>query len=55
METVEKYKYLGTLFDNLLMFSSNTEEILKKYHQREYLLRKLKSFGINKDILTTFY
>lgn len=55
VEIVEVYKYLGTAFDNLLRFSSNIEEILKKCHQRQYLLRKLKSFGINKDILTTFY
>ncbi|KAK0146882.1 putative RNA-directed DNA polymerase from transposon BS [Merluccius polli] len=55
VEIVEVYKYLGTAFDNLLRFSSNTEEILKKCHQRQYLLRKLKSFGINKAILTTFY
>ena len=43
MEIVDVYKYLGTAFDNLLRFSSNTEEILKKCHQRQYLLRKLKS------------
>ena len=52
VEIVEEY--LGTLFDNLLKFSSDTEEILNKCHQRQYLLRKLKSFGMNKDILTTF-
>ena len=40
VEIVEEY--LGTLFDNRLRFSSNTEEILKKYHQRQYLLRKIK-------------
>ncbi|XP_060780499.1 NACHT, LRR and PYD domains-containing protein 3-like [Neoarius graeffei] len=54
-ELVEEYKYLGTIFDSLLRFSSNTEEILKKCHQRQYLLRKLRSFGVNKDILLTFY
>ncbi|XP_060780488.1 NACHT, LRR and PYD domains-containing protein 12-like [Neoarius graeffei] len=55
VELVEEYKYLGTIFDSLLRFSSNTEEILKKCHQRQYLLRKLRSFGVNKDILLTFY
>ena len=38
VEIVEEYKCLGTLFDYLLSFSSNTEEILKKCHQRQYLL-----------------
>ncbi|XP_039637332.1 probable G-protein coupled receptor 132 [Perca fluviatilis] len=36
VETEEVYKYLGTAFDNLLRFSSNTEEILKKCHQRHW-------------------
>lgn len=55
VETVEEYKYLGTIFDNLLKFFSNKEEILKKCHQRQYLLRKLKSHGTNDAILTTIY
>ena len=56
VEVVEEYKYLGAIFDNQLKFSSNTEEILKKYHQ-QYLHRKLKSFDVNKNILhsTTNY
>ena len=55
VEVVEEYKYLGTIFDGLLKFSPNTEEIIRKCHQRQYLLRKLRSFGVNKDILLTFY
>lgn len=38
-----------------LRFSTNTEEILEKCHQRQYLLRKLRSFRANKNILVTFY
>ncbi|ROJ29141.1 RNA-directed DNA polymerase from mobile element jockey [Anabarilius grahami] len=34
IEIVEEYKYLGTIFDNLLKFTSNTEEILRKCQQR---------------------
>jgi hypothetical protein len=55
VELVEEYKYLGTIFDSQLKFSSNTEEILRKCHQRKYLLRKLNSFGVSKNILLTFY
>ena len=54
-EVVEEYKYLGTIFDNQLKFSSSTEDILKKCHQRQYLLWKLNSFDVSKDILTDFY
>lgn len=55
VEVVEEYRYLGTIFDGFLRFASNTEEILKKCHQRQYLLRKLRSFGVDKKILMTFY
>ncbi|GLD67792.1 uncharacterized protein AKAME5_001911900 [Lates japonicus] len=55
VELIEEYKYLGIVFDEQLKFNSSTEEILRKYQQRHYLLRKLDSFGISKDILTTFY
>ena len=55
VQLVKEYKYLGTIFDSLLKFSSNTKAILKKFHQRQYLLRKLNSFGVSKIILQTFY
>ncbi|XP_042272891.1 uncharacterized protein LOC121900544 [Thunnus maccoyii] len=55
IEIVEEYKYLGIIFDNLLKFATNTDEILRKCQQQQYLLRKLNSFGISKDILKTFY
>lgn len=55
VEIVEEYKYLGTIFDNNLKFASNTEDILRKCQQRQYLLRKLSSIGVKKDILTTVY
>ncbi|KAF1384265.1 hypothetical protein PFLUV_G00116550 [Perca fluviatilis] len=35
VEIVAKYKYLGTIFDNLLKFASNTEEIFSKSRQRD--------------------
>lgn len=55
VEVVEEYRYLGTVFDNLLKFSANTEEILRRSHQRMYLLRKLNSFGISTPVMMTFY
>ena len=41
VETVSKYKYLGTIFDDKLKWDDNTDEIVKKGQQRLYLLRKL--------------
>ncbi|XP_063324368.2 GTPase IMAP family member 8-like [Pelmatolapia mariae] len=35
VEVVEEYKYLGTIFDNLLRFSANTEEILRRLGKGE--------------------
>ncbi|KAL3966297.1 PH-interacting protein [Sarotherodon galilaeus] len=55
VEVVEEYKYLGTIFDNLLKFSANTEEILRRCHQWLYLLRKLNSFGVSTPIMMSFY
>ncbi|XP_042073451.1 uncharacterized protein LOC121813637 [Haplochromis burtoni] len=48
------YKYLGTIFDNLLKFSANTEENLKRCHQQLYVLGKLNSFGVSTPIMMTF-
>ena len=55
VETVENFKYLGTVIDNQLNFSENVNLIYKKSQQRLYLLRKLRSFGVNKLILETVY
>lgn len=51
VESMKEYEYLGTVFGHLLRFSFSTEEMLKKCNQRQHLLKKLKSFGTNKDIL----
>lgn len=55
VETVEECKQLGAILDNRLRFSSNTEGILRKCHQRMYLLRELNYFSVSKNILLTLY
>ena len=55
VEVVENFKYLGTVIDNQLNFSDNVNLIYKKAQQRLYLLRKLRSFGVNKEILVNVY
>lgn len=54
VEQVKEYKYLGTISDNLLKLSSNTEEILRKRQSQQNLLRKLCSFRVSGDILLVF-
>ena len=57
VETVSKYKYLGTIFDDKLKWDQkqNTYEIVKKGQRRLYLLRKLNYFSVDQKILTHFY
>ncbi|KAJ8391481.1 hypothetical protein AAFF_G00089550 [Aldrovandia affinis] len=38
VDVMDQYKYLGTIFDNTLEFEQNTEAIIKKAHQRQYLI-----------------
>ena len=55
VEIVQTYTYLGTVFDDKLTWDKNTDVITKKGQQRMHLLRKLRSFSVNDNILSTFY
>ena len=55
VERVHSQKYLGIIFNNKLSFSENTSEALKKVLPRSYCLRKLRSFRVQSDILSSFY
>ncbi len=55
VHVVEEYKYLGTIIDNRLKFDQNTDAIIKKSHQRLFVLRKLNTFNVQRVILRTFY
>ena len=55
VEQVNIFKFLGTHVSNDLKWCTNTDEILKKARQRLYFLRKLQLYGVNKDILISFY
>ena len=54
MERVDTYKYLGVVFDSKLNWKENNS-VLKKVNSRMYCMRKLRSFGVNSDMLVTFY
>ena len=51
VEIVDKYKYLGTFFDDKLRWDENTNLVVKKCHQRLYFPRNLKTFSVDTTIL----
>ncbi|KAJ8349037.1 hypothetical protein SKAU_G00276260 [Synaphobranchus kaupii] len=55
VEQVGAFKYLGTEIDSLLSFSQHADSVYRKAQQRLFLLRKLRSFDVRKDILTAVY
>ncbi len=55
IQQVTEYKYLGTVIDNKLKWSSNTHMLCGKANQRLYFLRKLKEFNVDNRILVLFY
>ena len=55
VETVDEYKYLGTIIDSKLSFESNTDAACKKAQQRLFFLRKMKSFSVCRTLMTLFY
>ena len=52
VETVNAYKYLGTILDDKRTFDENTDSICKKANQRLFFLR---SFNVDRSILKMFY
>ena len=49
------YKYLGVHLNNKLDWTDHTAATYKKGQSGLHLLRKLRSFGVHGDLLTTFY
>ena len=43
------------VFDSKLNRKENINSVLKKVNSRMYCMRKLRSFGVNSDMLATFY
>ena len=52
---VTSYKYLGVHLNDKLDWTDHTAATYKKGQSRLYLLRKLRSFGVQGDLLTSFY
>ncbi|TWW67285.1 hypothetical protein D4764_02G0003260 [Takifugu flavidus] len=54
-KTNEEYKYLGVHLINKLDWTHNTDALYKKGQSRLHLLRRLRSFGVCRSLLRTFY
>lgn len=52
---VDSYKYLGVHLNNKLDWTDNTEAIYKKGQSRLFLLRRLRSFGVQGELLKSFF
>ncbi|KAI3355676.1 hypothetical protein L3Q82_004274 [Scortum barcoo] len=56
IDTVKSYKYLGVHLNDSLDWSDNTNALVKKGNSRLFLLRRLRSFGVQGPLLLrTFY
>jgi len=55
VEIVETFKYLGTVLDNHLSFTDNTEFIFKKCSQQLSLLRRLNCLSVSAQITELVY
>ncbi len=55
VERVNSYKFLGVHITEDLTWSTHTDAVLNKSHQRLFFLRRLRKFGMSPSILRSFY
>ncbi len=55
VERVNSFKFLGVHITEDLTWSAHTDAVLKKAHQRLFILRRLRKFGTSPSILRSFY
>ena len=55
IETVDSYKYLGVHLNDKLDWTTNTDVLYMRGQSRLHLLRRLRSFGVCRTLLRTFY
>ena len=55
VEQVVSYKYLGVLFDSDFKWGHHVESLCVRISQRLHFLRRLRVFGIDRDIMLAFY
>ncbi|TWW75335.1 hypothetical protein D4764_14G0013380 [Takifugu flavidus] len=54
-DVVKSYDYLGVHLNNNLDWTHNIETLVKKGNSRLFLLRRLRSFGVQGPLLRSFY
>ena len=52
---MKTFEHLGTVLDNNLNFTTHVDTVCKKVNQRMYLIRKLKTFDVDKKMLEMIY
>ncbi len=55
VEWVNSFKFLCVHITEDLTWSTHTDAVLKKSHQRLFFLRRLRKFGMSPSILRSFY
>uniref|UniRef100_A0AAX7TRP8 Carbohydrate deacetylase n=1 Tax=Astatotilapia calliptera TaxID=8154 RepID=A0AAX7TRP8_ASTCA len=55
IEAVDSYRYLGVHLNNRLDWTHNSDALYRKGQSRLYLLRRLRSFGVEGPLLKKFY
>jgi predicted acetyltransferase len=55
VERVENFKFLGVHITNELSLSKHTKTVVKRARQNLFPLRRLKRFGMARQILKKFY
>ncbi len=55
VERVNSFKFLSVHITEDLTWSTHTDALLKKTHQRLFFLRRLRKFGMSPSILRSFY
>ncbi len=55
VERVNSFKFLCVHITEDLTWSTHTDAVLKKTHQRLFFLRRLRKFGMSPSILRSFY
>ena len=55
IDTVESFRFLGTIISKDLKWELNNSSLVKKAQQRMYFLRQLKKFNLPKTMMVHFY
>ena len=55
IDTVESFRFLGTIISQDLKWELNIDSLTKKAQQRMYFLRQLKKFNLPRTMMVQFY